>query len=378
MTKHKINFAELAGITLLAVIASGISACGGNTTASDNTDKWQQLGSDFQTSNVILKSLAISPTGDIFSGGSFDVYNGGVAGISLNSNWQIAGGGYIPNNYTPGVGTFIKQISSIAVANNILYAAVNVNYQLSVIYKTSGSNWIPVVPALVPDYGIVNSITADSSDHVYAATAVNNMSNNTYAGNVFVNESDASWSQIGGGSLPDGGVANAVALAHGALYVASGGPNVNLSNAYVGDVYSSTYADDVWQAWQLVGGGSMPDSGVPTALAAGSQTANIIYAATAKGDVYSSNRGIWQQVGQGSMPDDSAINSIAVIESNPDVIFAATAKGNVYGAKIGSSWQLIGGSNMPDGWFINSIALYKNQIYAATQGGHVYYTNIQD
>lgn len=363
--------------SLTTLLFFGITSCSNSTTPS-STNLWQLVGSSLTVPNVILKALVITNNGTIYNGGSVDVYNGVILSTTAATpgNWQISGNGYIPNPATSDGSSNIIQVSSIGISNNIVYAAANINYEAGYVYSNAGNSWNKIANGQpIPNSGIVNSIAVDGNNIVYAATSGYSLSANTYIGNVYGCSNGGNWQQIGGGSLPDGGGANSVILANGMLYVASGSPNVNLSNSYVGDVYSSSFTGSNWQNWQQIGGGSLPDSGTANALAAESN-GGIVYVATSKGNVYSSGTsGSWNLIGGMPVPDRGAINAITLSSANGK-IYSATSKGNVYSATKSSNWQLVGGGAMPDGWFINAIAVYLNRVYVVTQGGNTYSTPI--
>ncbi len=366
----------LFGITLVL----GSCNYGSNSTTSSNS--WQVVGTRSSLPNVVLNSLLVSNSGVIYAGGSIDVYNGGVEQLSLASNntWQIVGGAYIPNHYIANYGTNIKQVNGLALSdNNIVYAAVNENYLYGAVYFSVNNSWQVFIDSITPDSGKINSlVAAQDGSAVYVATSAYDVVNNRYLGHVYSGESGGSWQQIGGGGMPDSGVANAVLLNANTLYVAAGGPNLAMVNTTIGDVYSSTFTGGSWGNWSQVGSASMPDSGVATALALVNlkDTAHL-YSSTSKGNVYlNQNKGVaWSLIGNGSMPDAGAVNALAAsANGSTALIYAATSKGNVYATMESGVWQLLGGGATPDGWFINSIATYHNQVYVATQGGNVYTT----
>ena len=368
---------QLKNLSLIAAVFA-VASCNSSSTTPSNPSSWHLVGTSIQTPNVVLKSLAISETGVLYAGGTVDVNNSGVESISIitGGNWGFVGGGFIPNPVNPQLGSYIRQISAITItANNTVLAAINDNYINGTVVSSESNSWqLYVAAGLVPS-GIINSLAVDANNIIYAATAAYDAVNNQYIGNVYSGQAQGIWQQIGGGAMPDGGVANSVILADAkTIYVAAGGPNVNLKNGYVGDVYRSVFSNGNWSNWIQVGGGSMPDGGVASSLAsASSNGVMLVYIGTSKGNIYSSNgSSAWSRVGGSEMPDGGAINSLAVTQTSATpAIYSATSKGHIYGTN-GNNWQMIGGGSSPDGWFANSVAVYKGQVYIVTQGGNTY------
>ena len=368
-------------VSFILAIAS-LAGCGGGSSGTPKPtptptstptpgNSGQSVGSTLPWSNVQLNAVAVNGAGTVYTGGSVDVNNGVVlANNTVNGAWQPVGAVYLPN-----VNQYIFQVSAIAVTDpNVVYAAVNSNYQVGGVVSNQGTGgaWAWMGAGFSsPDGGIVNSLAVGKNGLVYAATAGYTAITNQFYGNVYnvTGGISGAWSSpIGNESAPDGGVVNSIAVSDaGVVYAAAGGYNVT-TNVPFGDVYSNTGSGGNWQE---IGGGPLPESGVPNSMVL-SVDNKTIFAATSTGKVYSASTsgGNWQLYGQGAMPDSGAINSIAISASG--VIYAATSLGNIYGSNGTEAWQLIGGGSMPDGWFINSIATYQQKIYAVTQGGNTY------
>jgi hypothetical protein len=346
------------------------------------TGNWQIVGNSLSIPNIAFNSMILSGNGTVYAGGSADVNNGLVVGnTGASGDWQLVGGGYISASSSDRVGALAMS------STNVIYAAVNSvalgASPLVGILMYSDPNqragaWQLVLTSWnFPDKGIINALTIDSANTVYAATSAGYTLTSDpqihYTGNIYsIHAGSSTAQQIGRTSAPDGGVMNSVVAANGTVYAASGGYTVDSKGnaAYFGDVYSADSAGS--QAWKQIGGGSTPDNGVANSIAL-SNDKNSIYVVTSNGNVYKSPvsaGGVWSKAlgGGVQVPDGSAINSIAIASSG--LIYVATALGNVYRASDTSVWQP--GGTVPDGWAINSIAVYGTQVYVATQGGHVY------
>ena len=378
---------QFLSLLLALIISSILISCGSNSSATTSPAfSWQVVGNSSPIPNIAFNGMAISSNGVVYAGGSADVNNGIVlSNTAALGNWQLVG-----NNYTPMplYESVTEQIGSLAVSStNVIYAAVNTAYSTgTVLYSDPNSNagaWQPINEYFkygnVPDNGIINALAVDNTNTVYVATAANySISNNqiSYKGDVYstqVSNLYAPPKQIGLGSAPDHGVMNAVLIESGIVYAASGGYTIasDGSSAYFGNVYSAD--SDGVEVWQQVGGGSTPDNGVANSITLANDK-NSIYVATSKGNVYKSaveSGGTWSTaLGGDAVPDGSAINSITI--ANNGTVFVATTLGNVYSLTQNNHWQQIGGGTVPDNWSINAIAVYGTQLYAATQGGHVY------
>lgn len=349
-------------------IATLLVACVGSSDSSTSAPQWQQVGPQLNYKNVSFNSLAVNNSGMLYVAGSVDANNPAVFNLLGNNIWQLTGGYYVsPNPYS-----YSERVNSVSLnqTNNTLYAAVNIlgGANGSEVFANNGSNgtWVQINnESEMPDYGTINTMAVNSSTGtLYAATSGYLVDSNTYFGDVYSNTgANGSWQAVGGGSTPDSGPINAIAVAtNSAIYIGTGGNNPTVNSTTFGDVYSSTSGGN----WQQVGGGAMPDSGAVTALQESSSGAT--YAGTSNGNVYVSNGSAWSSLG-GSLPDNSSVTAMTIASSNGN-LYVATANGDVY-VNTGSAWSQVA-SATPDGFAISGIASYQNTIYITTIVGNVY------
>lgn len=319
---------------------------------------WQAFGESLSIANATLSSIAIANNGTVYVGGAADVNNGFVKYNVSGGAWQVLGGGYIPNSTRQTV-----QVDDIAISSsNIVYVAASVNHQSSNLFSNSGGTWggIPQSSDLQSN-GPVVSIALDNNSMLYQGLAVYNLMTSQYFGYLY--KSNTSYGIC---NSTTGKVSSLVLSESGIVYVAYVNYD-NHANTNSGNVYRINGASCI-----LIGGGSMPDGGVPNAIAVlNGMVSNTVYVGTSKGNIYSAmGTNSWVHITGQSLPDNGRVTALTL--SAVGVLYVATANGNIYGYTGSGNWQLIGGSKIPDGWVINDIATFQNMVYAVTQGGNVY------
>lgn len=351
-------------LIISASVATLLVACGGGNSTS--APQWQQVGPQLTYKNVSYNSLAVNNSGMLYVAGSVDANNAAVFNLLGNNIWQLTGGYYV----SPNLSSYSERVNSIALnqTNNTLYAAVNIlGANDSQVFANNGANgtWVQInSESGMPDSGTINTMAVNSSNGmVYAATSGYLVESNNYFGNVYSNTGvNGGWQQVGGGSTPDNGPINAIALgANGTIFIGTGGSSTMVNSPSFGDVYASSSGGN----WQQFGGGSMPDSGAVTAL---QESGSVIYAGTSNGHVYVSNSSAWTAL-TGVLPDSGAVTAMTIAASNGK-LYVATANGNVY-VNTGSAWSQIAGTT-PDSFAISGIASGQNILYITTLAGHVY------
>ena len=193
--------------------------------------------------------------------------------------------------------------------------------------------------------GSITAMASDSQGNIYAGTK----SVQYYGGQVwkYLN-GGTNWVRLGSGQLDYG--AGITALSYNetrGLFAATS----------IGNVFNYSVVNNNWD--ELGSTGSLDGTSV-NSLAVND---NNLYAGTKYGKVYSYTNENWSS---GQSLDGSPVNSLAINTSG--VLYAGTNDGNVY-QYAGNTWNNI--EPLADG-AVNSIAIESNNIFVATESGHVW------